>query len=183
MSELVSKLWLSTKKLKHLKHASPKKQAHPLHSWHVQLPDVPPATGIRLYLQIYKHLLFINSSNEKEMDLIIRIKCISSKNTILLHGKLDCSFLKRVRLQKEFALFGYFTKPQVAIANNGDHIKKGHRLMSQLTFQPADTGLLIGQWSQAWSLVSPPSNQDSRALWICLHLFSFLFCHKGLIEI
>lgn len=47
--------------------------------------------------------------------------------------------------------------------------------MSQLTFQPADTRLLIGQGSQAWSLVSPPSNQDSRTLWtiMCL-LFSVL---------
>lgn len=36
-------------------------------------------------------------------------------------AKLDCSFFRRVGLLKEFAFFGYFTKPQVATANNGDH--------------------------------------------------------------
>lgn len=35
---------------------------------------------------------------------------------------------------------------EVAMANNGyQPYQKEHRLMSQLTFQPADTGLLIGQ--------------------------------------
>lgn len=52
------------------------------------------------------------------------MQIIKKKTTILLRARLDCSFLKRVRLQKEFTLFGYFTKPQVAMANNGDHIEK-----------------------------------------------------------